>query len=84
MVVSKLKKMDLTTKRGTTLFQNPAIINEFTEHDNEPPNEQRLKLLVGEALNTLPEHRSNEQLETLGSFFKRYKFFTDLKENHNK
>jgi hypothetical protein len=59
-VISKIKKNSETTQRGTTVFENPDIISEFTEHDNEPAWEQRLKLLVGEVLKTKPFERSNE------------------------
>jgi hypothetical protein len=83
-VISKIKKNTDFTKRGTTVFENPEIISEFTEHDNEPPGEQRLKLLVGEVLKTKPYERTNEQLEILSTFFKRFTFFTDLLENHSR
>ena len=82
-MISKIKRINESNKRGTTVDEDPSIIKEFTKHDSEPPNEQRLRQLVGHALCTHPEERSADQIENLGIFFRKFTFFKNLRENHN-
>jgi hypothetical protein len=44
--------------------------------------EIRLKQSVGEILTKPPELRSKTDAKRLGEFFKRFKFFGELKEGH--
>ena len=66
----------------TTFLANNHVLDQITDREQDSQEEIRLKKSIGAILAKPPDQRQKDETKRMGDFFKRFKFFGELREGH--